>query len=184
MRSPGDAELVELRSLPEDVRLDRIRVLEAAVRAAPTVWTRRGGVPPVWITLHGTGDRGEVRVERARRGELSEHIDFDGPRSTRSFFPAVRARLGTGRCAALVCGNAIESRTWGWIVPLLLGAGRPRLDTAVMVHLVHGTGARSAYFLPIAFRPGPLGRRLGFDAGVHDFLAHAREPLRPDDPAP
>ncbi|MFF9489658.1 hypothetical protein [Streptomyces sp. NPDC014676] len=107
-------------------------------------------------------------------GELSKHVDWDGPRSARSFTGALREKLGTNRCAALVYGNAVDSRTWGWVLPLLLGR-LPRLDTAVMVEVEHRTGARSTFSFPIKYRRLPV-RGLGFEEDVHAILRCARNP--------
>ncbi|WP_030861804.1 hypothetical protein [Streptomyces sp. NRRL S-37] len=105
-------------------------------------------------------------------GELGKHVDWDGPRSARSFAGALREKLGTNRCAALVYGNAVDSRTWGWVLPLLLGR-LPRLDTAVMVEVEHRTGARSTFSFPIRYRRF-LVRRLRFEEDVYAILRCAR----------
>lgn len=55
------------------------------------------------------------------------------------------------QCAALVYGNTIYSRTWGWVFPLLLGQLH-RLDTAVVVDVEHRTGARSRISFPIKYQ--------------------------------
>ncbi|MGC2997353.1 hypothetical protein ACPF8X_02845 [Streptomyces sp. G35A] len=165
----SEAILAELGSLPAHVRADYIRVLETVVRVAPRTWTRRRGVRLQWITLRDGDD--DVVVQRDS-GELGRHVDWDGPRSARSFAGAVREKLGTNQCAALVYGNAIDSRTWGWVLPLLVGQ-LPRLDTAVMVDVEHRTGARSTFSFPIRYRR-LLVRRLRFEDGVHTILQRAR----------
>ncbi|MFH8800893.1 hypothetical protein ACH4F6_15025 [Streptomyces sp. NPDC017936] len=166
----SEAVLAELGSLPAPVRADYLRVLETVVRVAPRAWTRRRGVRLQWITLR---DSDEVVVQ-VDSGELSKHVDWDGPRSARSFAGALREKRGTNRCAALVYGNAIDSRTWGWIIPLLFGQ-LPRLDSAVMVDIEHRTGARSTFWLPIRYRRFVV-RRLRFEDDVRAMLQHAKNP--------
>ncbi|MFC8420480.1 hypothetical protein ACFUN7_06235 [Streptomyces sp. NPDC057236] len=165
----GEAILAELGSLPAHVRTDCIRILEAAVRTAPRTWTRRRGVRLQWITIR---DGGDAVVAQVDFGELGEHVDWDGPRSARSFAGALREKLGTHRCAALVYGNAVDSRAWGWVLPLLLGQ-LPRPDTAVMVDVAHRTGARSTFSFPVGYRRSPV-RRLRFEEDVHAILRRAR----------
>lgn len=165
----GEAILAELGSLPAHVRADHIHVLETVLRVAPRMWTRRRGVRLQWITLR---DGGDAVVAQVDLGELGRHVDWDGPRSARSFAGALREKLGTNRCAALVYGNAVDSRTWGWVLPLLLGR-LPRLDTAVMVDVEHRTGARSTFSLPIEYRR-LLVRRLRFEEDVYAILRCAR----------
>lgn len=165
----GEAILAELGSLPAHVRADYIHVLETVVRIAPRMWTRRRGVRLQWITLR---DGDDAVVAQVDSGELGKHVDRDGPRSARSFAGALREKLGTNRCAALVYGNAVDSRTWGWVLPLLLGQP-PRLDTAVMVDVGHRTGARSTFSFPIEYRRLPV-RRLRFEEDVHAILQCAR----------
>ncbi|MFD7771078.1 hypothetical protein [Streptomyces sp. NPDC059787] len=165
----GEAILAELGSLPAHVRADYIHVLETVVRIAPRMWTRRRGVQLQWITLR---DGDDAVVAQVDSGELDKHVDRDGPRSARSFAGALREKLGTNRCAALVYGNAVDSRTWGWVLPLLLGQP-PRLDTAVMVDVGHRTGARSTFSFPIGYRRLPV-RRLRFEEDVHAILRCAR----------
>ncbi|MGI8335743.1 hypothetical protein ACRYCC_37835 [Actinomadura scrupuli] len=174
MTPQGEATLAQLGSLPAHVRADYLRILETAVRVAPRGWTRRRGVRLQWITLHGDDDDVVVRVERTGYGELSRYVDWDGPRSHRSLAGAVHHKLGTDQCAALVYGSSVDSRTWGWVVPLLVGAGLPRLDTAVMVDVEHRTGARSTFYFPIEFRRR-LIRRLRFEEDVHAILRRARD---------
>ncbi|WP_345583655.1 hypothetical protein [Streptomyces prasinosporus] len=108
---------------------------------------------------------------QADSGELGEHVDWDGPRSARSFAGALRDRLGTNRCAALVHGDAIDSRTWGWFLPLLVGQ-LPRLDTAVRVDIAHRAGARATFSFPVTYRRSPT-RRLRFEEDVHTLLRRA-----------
>lgn len=164
----GEAIPAELGSLPAHVRADCIRVLETVVRVAPRAWTRRRGVRPQWITLRDGDDDVVVRRDS---GELSKHIDGDGPRSARSFAGALREEPATNRCAAVVYGDAIDSRTWGWVLPLL--AGRlPGLDTAVMVDVGHRTGARSTFSFPVGYRRSPV-RRLRFEEDVRAILRRA-----------
>ncbi|CAL9654495.1 hypothetical protein [Streptomyces sp. Tu 3180] len=163
-----EALLAELGSLPAPVRADYLRVLETVVRTVPGAWTRRRGVRRQWITLRDGDDDVVVRVES---GELSEHVDWDGPRSARSFAGALRERLATNRCAALVYGNAVDSRTWGWVLPLLAGQ-LPRLDTAVMVEIEHRAGARSTFSFPVGYRRLPV-RRLRFEQDVRAVLRRA-----------
>ncbi|MEU5592642.1 hypothetical protein [Streptomyces sp. NPDC020298] len=169
MTAQGEAILAELSSLPAHVRADYIRILEAVVRVAPRAWTRRRGVRLQWITLHDGDDDVVVQMDS---GELSAHVDWDGPRSTRSFAGALREKLGTNQCAALVYGNAIDSRTWGWVLPLLVGQ-LPRLDTAVMVDVEHRTGVRSTFWFPVRYRR-LLVRRLRFQEDVRAILQRAR----------
>ncbi|MFI6039179.1 hypothetical protein ACIBBD_34635 [Streptomyces sp. NPDC051315] len=169
MAARGEAILAELSSLPAHVRADYIRILETVVRVAPRAWTRRRGVRLQWITLQDGGDDVVVQVDS---GELSKHVDWDGPRSTRSFAGALREKRGTNQCAALVHGNAIDSRTWGWVLPLLLGQ-LPRLDTAVMVDIEHRAGARSTFSFPVKYRR-LLVRRLRFEEDVRAILRRAR----------
>ncbi|MFJ9743309.1 hypothetical protein [Streptomyces sp. NPDC101166] len=169
MTDQGEAILARLDSLPPDVRADVIRLLETAVRGAPKGWTRRRGVRVRWLTLRDGDD--DVLV-RADAGELSQHVDWDGPRSMRSFGGALHAQLGTNRCAALVYGDAIDSRSWGWVLPLLLGHP-PRLDTAVRVDVEHRTGSRSTFTFDIRYRR-ILVRRLRFEDDVHGTLRRAR----------
>jgi hypothetical protein len=173
MTAPGEATLAELGSLPAHVRADYVRILETAVRVASRGWSRRSGVRLRWITLHDTGGDVVVRVEGTGYGELGAYVDWDGPRSRRSLAGAVHGKLGTDRCAALVYGSSVDSRTWGWVLPLLLGAGLPSLDTAVMVEVEHRTGVRCAFHLPITFRRRPI-RRLRFEEDVHATLRRAR----------
>jgi hypothetical protein len=175
MTAPGEATLAELSSLPAHVRADYIRILETAVRVASRGWNRRRGVRLQWITLHDTDDDVVVRVERTGYRELSKYVDWDGPRSRRSHAGAVHEKLGTDQCAALVYGSSVDSRTWGWLLPLLLGAGLPRLDKAVMVDVEHRTGARSTFHFPIKFRR-MLIRRLRFEEDVHAILRSAKNP--------
>ncbi|MEU6067503.1 hypothetical protein ABZ864_24210 [Streptomyces sp. NPDC047082] len=169
MTAQGEAILAELSSLPAHVRADYIRILETVVRVVPRAWTRRRGVRLQWITLHDGDDDVVVQVDS---GELSKHVDWDGPRSARSFAGALREKLGTNQCAALVYGNAIDSRTWGWVLPLLAGQ-LPRLDTAVMVDVEHRTGVRSTFWFPIRYRR-LLVRRLRFEEDVRAILQRAR----------
>jgi hypothetical protein len=165
----GEAILAELGSLPADVRADCVHVLEAVVRVAPRMWTRRRGVRLQWITLRDGGDAVAAPVDP---GELGKHVDWDGPRSARSFAGALREKLGTNRCAALVYGNAVDSRTWGWVLPLLLGR-LPGLDTAVTVDVEHRAGARLTFSFPVGYRRSPF-RRLRFEEDVHAILRRAR----------
>ncbi|MGW7260737.1 hypothetical protein [Streptomyces sp. NPDC054834] len=169
MTAQGEAILAELSSLPAHVRADYIRILEAVVRVAPRAWTRRRGVRLQWITLHDGDDDVVVQMDS---GELSKHVDWDGPRSARSFAGALREKLGTNQCAALIYGNAIDSRTWGWVLPLLVGQ-LPRLDTAVMVDVEHRTGVRSTFSFPVSYRR-LLVRRLRFQEDVRTILQRAR----------
>ncbi|MGW6520537.1 hypothetical protein ACWGA9_35010 [Streptomyces sp. NPDC054950] len=169
MTPQGEALLAELSALPAHVRADYIRVLETVVRVAPRAWTRRRGVRLQWITLHDGDDEVVVQVDS---GELSKHVDWDGPRSASSFAGALREKLGTNQCAALVYGNAIYSRTWGWVFPLLVGQ-LPRLDTAVVVDVEHRTGARSRFSFPIKYQR-LLVRRLRFKDDVRAILQRAR----------
>ncbi|MGW5640999.1 hypothetical protein [Streptomyces sp. NPDC003832] len=104
---------------------------------------------------------------------MSQHVDWDGPRSLRSFSGALREKLGTNRCAALLYGNAIDSRSWGWLLPLLLCRQLPRLDSAVMIDIEHHTGARSTFCFPIRYRR-LLVRRLGFEDDLRTLLQRAR----------
>ncbi|GAA3961776.1 hypothetical protein GCM10023085_50260 [Actinomadura viridis] len=172
MSSWVDVVLDKLEHLPADVREDYVRVLEVAVRVAPRQWTRRRGVRNLCVTLHD-GERGvEVRTETLSVGDLGEYVDWDGPRSMRSLYPVVHAKLGTSRCAALVYGNAIDSRTWGWVLPLLLG-GPPRLDTAVVIALKHRSGGLFEFYLPVTF-PRRVVRRLRFEGDVRELLDRAR----------
>jgi hypothetical protein len=169
MAVQGEAILAELGSLPAHVRADCIRVLEAVVRVVPGAWTRRRGVRLQWITFRDGDDDVVVRVDS---GELSRHVDWDGPRSARSFTGALREKLATNQCAAVVYGNAIDSRTWGWVLPLLVGQ-LPRLDTAVMVDVEHRTGARSTFSFPVRYRRLPV-RRLRFEEDVRAVLQRAK----------
>ncbi|MGW8065234.1 hypothetical protein ACVV2G_23945 [Streptomyces ziwulingensis] len=170
MAERDEAILAGLGSLPAPVRADCIRVLETAVRVAPRAWTRRRGVRPQWITLpDGDGDV----VVRVDSGELSRHVDWAGPRSDRSFAGALREKLGTNRCAALVHGNAIDSRSWGWVLPLLFGQ-LPRPDTAVKVDVEHRTGARATFSFPVTHRRLPVPR-LRFEQDVRAILRRAGE---------
>ncbi|MEU0674627.1 hypothetical protein ABZ330_17375 [Streptomyces sp. NPDC006172] len=121
-----------------------------------------------WLTLRDGDD--DVLVRRDA-GELSRHVDWDGPRSARSFGGALHAQLGTNRCAALVYGDAIDTRSWGWMLPLLLGH-LPRLDTAVRVDVEHRTGFRSTFSFYIRYRR-ILVRRLRFEEDVHAILRRA-----------
>lgn len=165
----GEAILAELSPLSAHVREDYIRILETVIQVAPRAWTRRRGVQVQWITLP---DSAEDVVVQADSGELSKHVDWDGPRSARSFSGALREKLGTNRCAALVYGNAIDSRTWGWLLPLLLARQLPRLDSAVMIDIAHHTGARSTFSFPITYRRSPV-LRLQFEEDVRALLQRA-----------
>lgn len=168
MTPQGEALLAELGSLPAHVRADYIRVLETVVRVAPRAWTRRRGVRLQWITLHDGDDDVVVQMDS---GELSKHVDWDGPRSANPFAGALREKLGANQCAALVYGNAIYSRTLGWVLPLLVGQ-LPRLDTAVVVDVAHRTGARSRFSFPIKYQR-LLVRRLRFEEDVPAILRSA-----------
>lgn len=168
MTGQGEAILDRLDSLAPDVRADVIRLLEAAVRGAPRAWTRRRGVQVQWLTLRDGDDRVEVRADA---GELSQHVDWDGPRSARSFGGALHAQLGTNRCAALVYGDAIDTRSWGWLLPLLFGQ-LPRLDTAVRVDVEHRTGSRSTFSFSVRYRRIVV-RRLRFEEDVRGILRRA-----------
>ncbi|MGW0915282.1 hypothetical protein ACWD1Z_26550 [Streptomyces sp. NPDC002784] len=169
MTAQGEAILAELNSLPAHVRADYIRILETVVRVVPRAWTRRRGVRLQWLTLGHGDDDVVVQVDS---GELSQHVDWDGPRSARSFSGALGEKLGTNQCAALVYGNAVDSRTWGWILPLLVRQ-LPRLDTAVMVDVKHRTGARATFVFPVTYRR-LLVRRLRFEEDVWAILQRAR----------
>ncbi|MFJ7149085.1 hypothetical protein ACIQVT_12925 [Streptomyces sp. NPDC100445] len=164
----GEALLAELGSLPAHVRADYVRVLDTVAHVALRGWTRRRGVRLLWLTLR---DGDDPVVARRDSGELSEHVDWDGPRSARSFAGALRKKLGTNRCAALVHGNAIDSRTWGWVIPLLVGQ-LPRLDTAVMVDIEHRDGNRSTFAFPIRYRR-LLVRRPRFEEDLRTILRRA-----------
>jgi hypothetical protein len=169
MTAQGEAVLAKLNSLPADVRADYLRILETVVRVVPRSWTRRRGVRLQWLILRHGDDDVVVQVDS---GELSRHVDWDGPRSARSFSGALREKLGTNQCAALVYGNAVDSRTWGWMLPLLVGQ-LPRLDTAVMVDVEHRTGARSTFSFPVTYRR-LFVRRLRFKEDVWAILQRAR----------
>jgi hypothetical protein len=169
MTAQCEAILAELNALPAQVRAGYLRILETVVRIVPKTWTRRRGVRLQWLTLrHGDDDV----VVQVASGELSQHVDWDGPRSARSFSGALRVKLGTNQCAALVYGNAVDSRTWGWFLPLLVGQ-LPRLDTAVMVDVEHHTGARSTFSIPVTYRR-LFVRRLRFPEDVRAILQRAR----------
>ncbi|MGV9453152.1 hypothetical protein [Streptomyces sp. NPDC003635] len=166
----GGAILAELSSLPPNVREDYIRVLETVIRVAPGAWTRRRGVQLQWITVPDSDEDVVVQVDS---GELGKHVDWDGPRSARSFSGALREKLGTNRCAALVYGNAIDARTWGWVLPLLLTRRLPTLDSAVMIDIEHHSGARSTFSFPVTYRR-VIVRRLRFEEDLRALLRRAK----------
>ncbi|MGI5323387.1 hypothetical protein [Actinomadura nitritigenes] len=103
-------------------------------------------------------------------------MDWDRLRGEGSFWPSVHAKVRTSRCAALVYGDALPSRTWGGLGVLvgLLYRELPILDGQVRVLVEHRTGERASFSFPITYRRAPF-RRLVYVEDVRALLRRASE---------
>ncbi|MEU6745737.1 hypothetical protein ABZ914_05905 [Spirillospora sp. NPDC046719] len=115
-----------------------------------------------------------MRVQKPTHEDLA--VDWDRLRGEDSFWPAVHAKARTCRCAALVYGNALPSRTWGCLGVLvgLLYRELPVLDGEVRVLVEHRTGERASFGFPIRYRRVPF-RRLVYVEDVRTLLRRASE---------
>ncbi|MBO2462914.1 hypothetical protein [Actinomadura violacea] len=101
-------------------------------------------------------------------------MDWDRLRGEHSFWPAVHAKARTCRCAALVYGDALPSRTWGGLGVLvgLVARELPVLDGEVRVLVEHRTGERASFRFPVTYRRVLL-RRLVYVDDVWVLLRRA-----------
>lgn len=186
----------ELDVFSAEARGDVVQVLLAALRTAQGEWGRFRGVPLRWVVLDGSTEsaqsperrlkpgrrqvrgqgrgQGQVRVQKPTHEDLA--VDWDRLRGEDSFWPAAHAKARTCRCAALVYGNALPSRTWGGLGVLvgLLYRELPVLDGEVRVLVEHRTGERASFGFPITYRRVPF-RRLVYVEDVRTLLRRASE---------
>lgn len=185
----------ELDGFSAEARTEVVQVLHAALRTAQGKWSRFGGVPLRWVVLDGSttsvqsggrrsgpgrslhdqaNGQGQVRVQKPTHEDLA--VDWDRLRGEDSFWPAVRAKARACRCAALVYGDALPSRTWGGLGVLVGFFYRelPRLDREVRVLVEHRTGERASFRFPIRYRRVPF-RRLVYVDDVRALLRRASE---------
>lgn len=162
----------DLDGFSAEARGEVVQVMHAALRTAQREWGRFRGVPLRWVLLDGSQAR--VRVQRPTYEDLD--VDWDRLRGEGSFWPAVHAKARTCRCAALVYGDALPSRTWGALGVLvgLFHRELPLLDGEVRVLVEHRTGERASFGFPIRYRRVPF-RRPVYVEDVRALLRRAME---------